>query len=99
MSLTIATLVKLILGISTSQIEIEKIFPIVGMFITICRCWLKKTDLDKLIFVNKNWPHYSCVKCPKFFDFTFVCEAELDLIGELDVEFTNEVQCEEFSKA
>jgi len=39
------------------------------------------------------------IYCLKFFDFTFVCEVELDLIEELDVEFTNEVQCEEFLKA
>jgi hypothetical protein len=39
------------------------------------------------------------IHCLKFFYFTFVCEAKLDLIEELDVEFTNEVQCEEFSKA
>jgi hypothetical protein len=69
------------------------------MCITICRCWLQTKNLDKLIVVNKNWPHDPCVRCPKFFDFTFVCEAELDLIEELDVEFTKEVQCEEFLKA
>jgi hypothetical protein len=54
---TIATLVRLILGISTSQIEIEKVFSIVGMFITIHKRWLQTKNLDKLIFVNKNWPH------------------------------------------
>lgn len=99
MSPTIATLVRLILGISTSQIEIEKVFFIVEMFITIRRCWLQTKNLDNLICVNKNWPHDPYVRCPKVFDFTFACEAELDLIEELDVEFTNEVQCEEFSKA
>ncbi len=80
---TNVTLTKQIFGILASQIEIEGIFAIIR-------------NLDKLIFVNKNWPYDPRVGCFNFFDFAYVCEAQLDLIKDLDVEFTNEVQREEF---
>jgi hypothetical protein len=74
-----------------SQIQIERIFPIVGIMIPFFRFQLQIENVNKLIFINKNWPHGPCVGCPKFFDFAFVCEVESYLIKELDAEFTNEV--------
>jgi hypothetical protein len=74
-----------------SQIQIERIFSIVGIMIPFFRFQLQIENLDKLIFINKNWPHDPCVGCTKFFDFAFVCEVESYLIKELDAEFTNEV--------
>jgi hypothetical protein len=53
-------------------------------------------EIYKLIFVSKNWlsnPHVGCLKC---FDFAFICELNLDLIKELDVEFENKMKCEKF---
>ncbi len=43
-----------ILGIVGSQIEIERIFLLVGILINLKRCHLQLENLNKLIFVNKN---------------------------------------------
>jgi hypothetical protein len=40
-----------------SQITIEKIFYLVGI------CHLQSNNLDKLIFVSKNWPNDLRVSC------------------------------------
>jgi len=36
------------------QIEIEKVFSLVGILTNLKRCKLKIDNLDKLIFINKN---------------------------------------------
>jgi len=48
--------VRQILGISISQIEIERIFSILGVFIALRRCQLQTNNMYKFIFVHKNWP-------------------------------------------
>jgi hypothetical protein len=48
-------LAKQILGIVGSQIEIEWIFSLVENFTNRRRCCLQIENLEKLIFVNKNW--------------------------------------------
>jgi hypothetical protein len=55
MFLTIGFCVKQNFKIVGSQIEIEKIFSLLGTFISIRRCHLQFKILDNLIFVNKNW--------------------------------------------
>jgi len=57
MFFTIGFYVKQILGIIGSQIEIERIFPLDGILISFRRCRLQSENLDKLIFVDKNWPN------------------------------------------
>ncbi len=52
-----------ILGIVSSQIEIEKIFSLVGMFANLKKCRLQLDNLNKLIFVTKNWPNDPRVSC------------------------------------
>jgi hypothetical protein len=59
---TNATLARQIFGILASQIETKGNFAIIG-------------NLDKLIFVTKNWPYDLRVGCFIFFDFAYVCEA------------------------
>jgi len=52
-----------ILRIVGSQIEIEKIFCLVRILTSFRRCCLQPKNLDKLIFVNKNWfndPRIGC---------------------------------------
>jgi hypothetical protein len=43
-----------IFGIIGSQIEIERIFSLVRIFITFRKCHLQIENLEKLIFVNKS---------------------------------------------
>jgi hypothetical protein len=42
------------------------------------RCWLQTNNLDKLIFVHKNWPSDFRVGCLKPCDLANVCEYEND---------------------
>jgi len=84
------------LGILVSQIEIEIIFSIIIVFTTLTRCQFQIDNLDKLIFVHKNWPsdlHVGCLKPSNLADF---CEVEFNLTYELDVEFVDEVKHEEY---
>lgn len=39
-----------------SQIEIVRIFSIVGVFSSLKRCYLKVDNLDKLVIIYKNQP-------------------------------------------
>jgi len=50
---TIEILAQHIFGVG-SQIEIERIFSLVGIFTNFKRCRLQTKNLKKLIFVNKN---------------------------------------------
>ncbi len=92
-----AALAKQILGILASQIETKIIFSIVGVLTTLKRCRLQTNNLDKLIFVHKNWPFDLRVGCLKSFDLTIVCEAKFDFTKKLDAEFVDEVECEEYA--
>jgi hypothetical protein len=60
--------VRQILGILASQIEIERIFSIARALTTFKRCQLQTDNMDKLIFVHKNWPFDPRVGCLKPFD-------------------------------
>jgi hypothetical protein len=53
---TIALLAWHIFNIPTSQIETKYIFSIAGILMALQRCCLQIEILDKLIFINKNWP-------------------------------------------
>ncbi len=90
-------LARQILGISTNQIETERIFSIVGILITLGRCRLQIDNLDKLIFVHKNWPSNLHVDCLKPFNLTIICEAKFDLTNELDAKFMDVVECKEYA--
>jgi hypothetical protein len=48
---------KQVLGIVGSQIETKKKNSLVGILISLKRCHLQSKILDKLTFVNKNWPN------------------------------------------
>jgi hypothetical protein len=51
------------LGIVGSQIEIEKIFSLAGILMNLRRCRLQIENLEKLIFVNKNWLNDPRIRC------------------------------------
>jgi hypothetical protein len=85
------------LGISANQIETERTFSIVGIFITLGRCWLQTDNLDKLIFIHKNWPSNPHVDYLKPSNLTIICEAKFDLTNELDAKFVDVVEHEEYA--
>jgi hypothetical protein len=80
-----------------NQIETERIFSIVGIFITLGKCRLQTDNLDKLIFVHKNWPSNPHVDYLKPSDLTIICVAKFDLTNELDVEFVDVMEREEYT--
>jgi hypothetical protein len=56
-----------ILNIVASQIAIERIFSLVKIFTNIKKCHLQLDNLNKQIFVNKNWPNDFRIGCKPFF--------------------------------
>jgi hypothetical protein len=60
---TIGFLTQQILGIIGSQVEIERIFSLVRIFTTFRKCHLQIENLEKLIFVNKNWLNDPRIRC------------------------------------
>jgi hypothetical protein len=62
-------LAKQILGIPSSQIEIEQVFTLVGVS-TILRCYRLYVDnMDQIITIVKNWHYDLCANCKPNFDF------------------------------
>ncbi len=44
-------------------VEIEQIFNMVGVITSLRHCWLEIENLDKLVFIMKNWlndPRFGC---------------------------------------
>jgi hypothetical protein len=54
---TIGFLTHQILGIVGSQIEMQKIFLLASIFTKLRKCHLQLNNLERLIFVRKNWPN------------------------------------------
>jgi hypothetical protein len=46
-----------ILGIVGSQIEMQKIFLLASILTKLRKCHLQLNNLERLIFVRKNWPN------------------------------------------
>jgi hypothetical protein len=69
----------------------------VGVRTTLKRCQFQTNNLNKLIFVHKNWSSNPCVGYLKPYDFVIFYEIKFDLINELDVKFVDEVECEEYA--
>jgi len=84
------------LGIPISHIEFGRIFSIDKVLRALKRCWLQTNNLDKLIFFHKNWPFDLRVGCLKPFDLVVVCKVKFDLTNELDIEFMDEMEREEY---
>jgi hypothetical protein len=55
--------VKQILRIVGSQIETERIFSLAGILTSRKKCQLESKNLNKLIFINQNWPNDPRVGC------------------------------------
>ncbi len=52
----VAFLAQHILNIARFLIETERIFSLVGIVTNLKRCHLQSDNLNKIIFINKNWP-------------------------------------------
>ncbi len=94
--LNIVLLAQHIFGIPINQIETKHIFSIVGISQHFVNVVYKQIFLDKLIFVNKNWPCDPRTSYLKPIDFVFACEVELNLKTKLEFEFQDEVDCKDF---
>jgi hypothetical protein len=74
---TIGFCARQILGIVGSQIEIERIFSLTRILTSLKKCRLQSENLDKLIFVNKNWLNDPKINCK--YPSTLVDLIEIDL--------------------
>ncbi len=63
------------------QDKTKKIFLLVGIFTKLRRFCLQLNNLDKLIFVNKNWPNDLKVGCSSLFDLIKLIESN-DVLNE-----------------
>jgi hypothetical protein len=86
MSPTIGFCVRQILRIIASPIEIERIFSLVEIFVSLRRC-LQLKILDKLIFVNKNWPNDPIISCKSPFSLVDLIKTNLNIEEEFEGTF------------
>jgi hypothetical protein len=86
---TIGFCARQILTIVGFQIETKRIFSLVGILTSFRRCCLQLIFLDKLIFVNKNWPN----------DRRIGCKSPSSLIDLIESDFNLEEELEEFEGA
>jgi hypothetical protein len=75
-----------ILGIVGCQIEIERIFSLIGILTNLRRYHLQSKNLDKLIFVSKNWPN----------DLRIGCKIPSNLVDFIESDLNLEKKLEEF---
>jgi hypothetical protein len=83
-----------ILGIVRSQIEIEMIFSLATILINLRRCRLQTVNLNKLIFVNKNWLNDLRIGCKSPSNLLEFLEKDMNLEKELE-EFEGEFERDE----
>jgi hypothetical protein len=72
------------LRIVGSQIETERIFSLTSILSSLRRCHLQLENLDKLIFVNKNWPNDSRIGCKSPFSLVDFIENDLNQEEKLE---------------
>ncbi len=74
-----AFLVHQILGIVGSQIETERIFSFIEILTNLRTYCLQLDNVDKIIFVRKNWPSDPRVGCSSPFSLIKLIEADVAL--------------------
>jgi hypothetical protein len=92
---TLVILTRYILGILASQIETKRIFSISDILIALCKCHLRTKNMDKLIFVHKNWSFNPQIGCLKHIDVASACEVESNLMAKLEAEFEDQVNAKD----
>jgi len=83
-----------ILGIIKSQIETERIFFLAWILTNIKGCHLQIQNLEKLIFVNKNWPNDLIIGYKSPSNLLEFLERDINLEEELE-EFEGEFERDE----
>jgi hypothetical protein len=83
MFLIIGFLTNHILSIVEFQIETKGIFFLVGVLTIFFKCRLEMTNLEKLIFVNKNWLNDPRVDYKSFKYLVELIEKDLQLKEDL----------------
>jgi hypothetical protein len=72
------------LEIVGSQIETKRIFSLARILTNLRRCHLQTNFLEKLIFVNKNWPNDLRIGCESPFNLLEFLERDMALVQELE---------------
>ncbi len=70
-----------------SKIEIERLFSLTRIITSLRRCHLQSKNLDKLIFVNKNWQNDPKIGCKCLSSLADIIENDLHLEEEFEVTF------------
>ncbi len=86
---TVGFLTQQILGIIGSQIE--KNLSLVRILTNHKRCRLQMENLEKLIFVNKNWPNDLKIRCKSASNLLKFLKRDMNLEEELE-EFEGEFE-------
>jgi hypothetical protein len=86
---TIGFLVHQILKIVGFQIETKRIFSLVGILFNLRRYRIQLENLEKLIFVNKNWPN----------DYRVGCKSPSNLLELSGIDANLEEELEQFEGA
>lgn len=73
-----------ILSIVRSQVEMKRIFSLIGILTTFFKSHLQMTNLEKLIFVNKNWLTDPRVACKWASNLVKFIKKDLELEDELE---------------
>jgi hypothetical protein len=69
------------------QIEIKMIFSLVGILMNLKRCRLHIDNLNKLIFISKNWPNDPRLSCSLPFNLIELIEVDVSLEEEYKGDF------------
>jgi hypothetical protein len=83
-----------ILGVVECQIETERIFSLVGKLTNLRGCHLQIENLEKLIFVNKNWLDDAIIGCKSPSTLVEFLEKAVNLEEEFE-EFEGEFEKDE----
>ncbi len=62
----------------------KRIFSLLGILISLRRCHLQSKNLDKLIFVSKNWPNDPKIGCKSPSSLADFIESDINLKKELE---------------
>jgi hypothetical protein len=83
---------KQILGIISSQIEIEKVFSLIHILTNLKKCHLQLEYLENLISMNTNWPNgvRVCCKAPSNLLELIDCDIDLKELNEFESSFEQE---------
>ncbi len=84
-----------ILGMVGSQVETKKKNSFVGIFTNLKKCPLRSSNLNKIIFYNKNWPNDFKVGCSSPFSLIELIENDVALKEELK-QYEGEFERDEF---